>query len=32
MFFFMAVVAQWLERWIVIPDAGGSIPLNRPFF
>ncbi len=28
----MAVVAQWLEHWIVVPGAVGSIPIGRPLF
>jgi hypothetical protein len=28
----MAAVAQGLERWIVVPEAGGSNPLSRPIF
>ena len=26
----MADVAQWLERWIVAPEAVGSSPIIRP--
>ncbi len=26
----MAVVAQLVERWLVVPDAAGSSPVDRP--
>lgn len=26
----MAVVAQLVEQWVVVPSAAGSIPVDRP--
>lgn len=28
----MAVVAQLVERWLVVPDVAGSSPVDRPSF
>jgi ATP-dependent Clp protease adaptor protein ClpS len=28
----MAVVAQLVERWLVVPDVAGSSPVGRPHF
>lgn len=28
----MAVVAQLVERWLVVPDVAGSSPVGRPIF
>ena len=28
----VVTVAQLVERWIVIPVVGGSIPLSHPIF
>lgn len=28
----MAVVAQLVERWLVVPDVAGSSPVDRPTF
>lgn len=27
-----AIVAQLVERWIVVPNVAGSSPVDRPFY